>query len=1715
MSSLSGVKASSSEQHAEMEFKRRSRDYQDCEKFFSWFESRNPFHFEDADLHSLSTGSVSVCGTDNVNCENAESIGECIQKSIDEVNFTEAKIKKKDQLCNLNMMTSSIKIGRKNPICVNPTLLFTRLAAIAQREEDVEQYFDFELTTRPQSLFKNELMRKPDKASLRKVLLTEEIQCSANEVMEITGKYVLDGGALLYRVHWVKDIKFNEVAKAYVNYIRRNYGSAFIVFDGYDSPESIKSNEHLRRAGSKGSTPNIIITADNEVPYTKERFLSNSHNKTQLISFLADHLTLDGQAVHICRGDADTKIVSTALEVANDSTTIVVADDTDVAVMLLYHWNENISDVFFLQERGKKCWSIRKAQLEVLDFKEHLLFIHAWSGCDSTSAIFGKGKSSFLNLVKKSKIIQLVSETICDYWATQSDVGDASMKAFVELYGGNSASSLKQLRYSKYLDMICKGVLQPEKLPPTERAAYYHGLRVHVQVIEWQMLDEASNLDPKEWGWKSTDGYLTPITTDKEIAPKELLKVIRCNCKTSSKNQCGTNICTCRKHGLKCMPACGGCQGESCSNKADLEDIDMSDDDTDGEDGEKNIIEDLFNRSKSSIQYIVEVSTACLQLYNTSHEFVISMIKTTSDGVGDCSMYVKINEPVENGTCIITPKGNITVVITCNDWLDPEGVGIKEYALTTLLQGSDEKVIQAQDRGTFEIIRSLDKETNVYISIKDKNGALTDEIFIGTIPGIPSEEISNYADEIKQIKAKQGLSGTFPVGLSNLEVQMLFQPSSNLMESVAFPDDSEGSEGRTAFVVDDFAKLQQNIQWQTFLPDSKLFSNETYVKYLQLVEIITRNPSPSDVSNLLTSSSLADFKLPADKVYVLSDWPSEVDEHFTPYKQCDNELSIEQGVLLWDARVIVPFQGREALLRELHEQHPGIVQMKGLACSYLWWPGLDLEIENYVCDCEWCQVNMKLPPSVPLHPWEWPGQAWYRIHIDDLGPFEGKMILIIVDAHSKFIDAHVVNSATSQATTTKLRQTFSMLVIPCTIEKMGNILLGMVTPPIEIYDKSPAGQKKVFSTFLEGQNAINTIVSLPKEEEITPSIDLTNLSPTGLSTTKEEAEKQAAINSGEAMIQGTDFIAEYLISEKTYNTKIETTKSTLKFERKVLPVEEKNEISPGTKRSKRAASPKEARVCGMNISTLCNSLSWKGIACTPNTEVGESITFLEQFKHYLFLWQNLENHEGLFSANTSTVTLGCFTDNGKLKTDQKNIAKHTVKIKPAVPLDTIFTLLKPSTKSCTRLIRHQIALDGSKECDAKLLLAIRVKNDSSPLVIFMKNDEKPVLEGDEYRDVVLVNDLQSKYDGSGKKVFSKTIEGLCDIQSRLHLAFAQVSSAKNIEKVRETIKSKGNFTDEIFSCNMTEFEMAFVLIDCSVFDEGKKEWRRSGLASIVTDNSFEMFLQLYNFLLEILDVKGKSKKGNAIQFSSFLLQVRSADMDSINCESPEMDGTFGGGFIVQPNVIDFDYVFENANFADNLTIYLTICISLGLYLIMLVWCRRKDKQDLILMGAAPLPDNNLNHSYLYEILIYTSSKPNSGTDSQISFVLTGHKDDTGVRKFGDSERKIFRRAQVNCFVMTTPSCLGQCQSLRLWHDNSGKSKMASWHLDYIVVRDVQTNEKFKFIAHRWWAVEKDDGQRRIDGNDYPENRVSRVKNFELDMVSKDEEWSSSDDDELS
>ena len=167
--------------------------------------------------------------------------------------------------------------------------------------------------------------------------------------------------------------------------------------------------------------------------------------------------------------------------------------------------------------------------------------------------------------------------------------------------------------------------------------------------------------------------------------------------------------------------------------------------------------------------------------------------------------------------------------------------------------------------------------------------------------------------------------------------------------------------------------------------------------------------------------------------FVQEGWPAEVREDLQSFSRRRQELSSMDGCLLLGSRVIIPPPGREQLLQALHEGHPSITRMKALARSYIWWPSIDAEIELAVRSCDACQMVQKSASPSQLHPWEWPGKPWTRLHIDYAGPFEGKMLLVIVDSHSKYIDVHAVSSATSTSTIGKLRQTFATHGLPCSI----------------------------------------------------------------------------------------------------------------------------------------------------------------------------------------------------------------------------------------------------------------------------------------------------------------------------------------------------------------------------------------------------------------------------------------------------------------------------------------------------------------------------------------------------------------------------------------------------------------------------------------------------------------------------------------------------------
>lgn len=127
--------------------------------------------------------------------------------------------------------------------------------------------------------------------------------------------------------------------------------------------------------------------------------------------------------------------------------------------------------------------------------------------------------------------------------------------------------------------------------------------------------------------------------------------------------------------------------------------------------------------------------------------------------------------------------------------------------------------------------------------------------------------------------------------------------------------------------------------------------------------------------------------------------------------------------------MVIPFNLRNDVLNLLHEEHVGIVRMKILARSEVWWPQIDTDIEEYLKKCEPCQMHQTRPASVTLH-WSKANRTFERVHIDFLQKFN-HYFLLIVDSYSKWIDIHLMKPSTNaEKTIEKLRRTFATVGLP-------------------------------------------------------------------------------------------------------------------------------------------------------------------------------------------------------------------------------------------------------------------------------------------------------------------------------------------------------------------------------------------------------------------------------------------------------------------------------------------------------------------------------------------------------------------------------------------------------------------------------------------------------------------------------------------------------------
>lgn len=140
------------------------------------------------------------------------------------------------------------------------------------------------------------------------------------------------------------------------------------MFDGYDGT-STKGTAHQTQArGNAGAK--VTFDEDMQATMKKEQFLANKTNKQHFINMLSTKLRAKNCQTHHAAGDAGLLIVQKAVESAATTDTVLIGDDTDLLILLIYHTNLESCDLFFQPEPKKnvkkpRVWNMKSVKQQL------------------------------------------------------------------------------------------------------------------------------------------------------------------------------------------------------------------------------------------------------------------------------------------------------------------------------------------------------------------------------------------------------------------------------------------------------------------------------------------------------------------------------------------------------------------------------------------------------------------------------------------------------------------------------------------------------------------------------------------------------------------------------------------------------------------------------------------------------------------------------------------------------------------------------------------------------------------------------------------------------------------------------------------------------------------------------------------------------------------------------------------------------------------------------------------------------------------------------------------------------------------------------------------------------------------------------------------------------------------------------------------------------
>ena len=160
------------------------------------------------------------------------------------------------------------------------------------------------------------------------------------------------------------------------------------------------------------------------------------------------------------------------------------------------------------------------------------------------------------------------------------------------------------------------------------------------------------------------------------------------------------------------------------------------------------------------------------------------------------------------------------------------------------------------------------------------------------------------------------------------------------------------------------------------------------------------------------------------------------DMDLSSFARFKDELSVTDGVVLRDHRLVIPDSLQRRVVNIAHQAHQGIVKTKQLLREKVWFPGIDKQVEEAVASCIPCQSSYPGPnPREPMCPTPLPEAPWTELAIDFAGPFpSGDYILVVIDEYSRFPEAEIIPSTAASVVIPVLRSIFARQGIPSTIK---------------------------------------------------------------------------------------------------------------------------------------------------------------------------------------------------------------------------------------------------------------------------------------------------------------------------------------------------------------------------------------------------------------------------------------------------------------------------------------------------------------------------------------------------------------------------------------------------------------------------------------------------------------------------------------------------------